>query len=324
MQKFADFVGFDRDRIKPNVPSFRKDENGRIHTYYSAQVLFISRIMNERLQELGFFSSKDERKAVPDFVKQAIDFAKEDASREGIHWSETEYGKIAHSWLLGFFDGDGHHAGGYSAKVTASNRELLLEIKRLFESPNKVNVQIEPGTKVMIFDKLTTVMGSWTLYLGPEVFKRMLASYKESMKRKRPTSNFGDFPFRLGDYYDSRLIEELRNQGVAVDESKLIAITRNQEGKIIWLEQGTSTYGFDHILQGHSDDFEEYFNIYDARDIGNFILGTIKDRQIHRSYDGTYPGDKLYVYRFGANYLKVIVPNDGFIVTAYPSRTDYF
>jgi len=159
------------------------------------------------------------------------------------------------------------------------------------------------------------------------VFLLVLCSFftiRTSLSIPNNTSNFGDFPFKLGDYYDLDLIEELVDQGIDIYKLNLIAITKNQEDSIIWLDQGTSTRGFDHILQRHSDDFGEYFNVYDPQSIGNFIFDAIKRQQIYRSYPGAYPGSMLYVYRFGANYLKLIVTYDGSIITAYPSHTDYF
>ena len=186
VEDFADFVGFDRSRIDYDVVNFKKDAKGRINRYLSTRMVFRSKIMNARLQELGFFSSKHERKDIPDFVIQAIELAKEEAIDKGIHWSQTIYGKVAHAWLLGFFDGDGTVQSGYSVAITSSSKQLLLEIKSLFESPNKVRTRVEPGTEVMVFDKLTIAKGHYLLTLGPDVFKRMLASYFESMKRKRP------------------------------------------------------------------------------------------------------------------------------------------
>ncbi len=112
--------------------------------------------------------------------------AKEEALSLDIHWSETYFGKVAHAWLLGFYDGDGTHNGGFSALVRSSSKKLIQEIKFLFGSPNKVLTLREPGSKVMAFDRLITSKGFFGLTVGTDVFKRMLLSYKDSMLRKRP------------------------------------------------------------------------------------------------------------------------------------------
>jgi len=183
---FADFVGLDRSRVRENLPTFRKDESGKIHKYYATKMWFCSKIMNLRLQELGLFSSKSERKNIPDFVKKAIESAKEEVIGKNIHWSETLNGKIAHTWLLGFFDGDGNHRGGYGARIQAASIELLKEIKDLFEIPRDIITDVEPGDITIVLGKPTISVGFWRLTLGVNVFKQMLASYLFSMERKRP------------------------------------------------------------------------------------------------------------------------------------------
>ncbi len=186
-EKFADFVGFDRSRIR-DTTQFKKDKDGKIDIYYKSIVAFIAKPMVNKLKELGIFGSKSERKSVPNFIKEVIKLAKEEVEKHdlNIHWSKTKYGKIAHSWLLGFYDGDGQHKNGYSALIFSSNEVFLNEIKELFESPNEVHTTVEPGTEISVLGKKTISIGFYKLTLGPEVFKRMLLSYKHSMVRKRP------------------------------------------------------------------------------------------------------------------------------------------
>lgn len=82
---------------------------------------------------------------------------------------------------------------------------------------------------------------------------------------------------------------------------------------------GTSTREFIHILHRHSGEFEEFFGIFEPRDIAEFIIQTISRNQIERTYDGYYPGSKEYVYRIKTDYLHIIVDEDGYIITSYPS-----
>ena len=184
VQKFADFVGFNRSRISPSRQI--KKVNGEIKIYESKVIRFSAKPMADRLKDLGLFGSKSSRKNVPDFVKKAIKLAKDEAREKNFHWSETKHGKIAHAWLLGFYDGDGTHGGGYHAIVLAASKDLLEEIKDLFNSPNHVLTQIEPGEEVLIFGELFISIGYYRLSLGPKVFRGMLNSYRESMQRKRP------------------------------------------------------------------------------------------------------------------------------------------
>jgi len=182
--KFAEFIGL--DRISFNIPAFRKDANGEIHVYYKTMVQFVSKLMHKQLQELGLFGSKSERKGVPNFVREAVNLAKEDAANLNVHWSQTYYGKIAHAWLLGYYDGDGNYRGGYSARVKASSKDLLLEMKELFEIRNEVRTINEKGDSFVVYGKETISLGYYALTLGVDVFRHMLSSYIYSMKRKRP------------------------------------------------------------------------------------------------------------------------------------------
>ncbi|MBY9010436.1 MAG: hypothetical protein KGD74_11275, partial [Candidatus Lokiarchaeota archaeon] len=327
LKKFADLIGFDESRISPRTKFV--NYRGEIRVYDSDFIAFVCRPMAQALKKEGIYGSKYERKSVPNFVEQAVDLAKEEAERVGIHWSETEYGRVAHAWLLGFYDGDGSYRGGYSAVIYSSSQDLLHNIKDLFEIENDVNTKVNPGDLEICFNTWQVSKGFWSLTLGPDVFRRILKSYTGSMQRKRPKINyeFGDFPFRLSEYYDPALIEELISQGIKVDETKLMAIVQNRESRIVWLEMGTERRGLTHILLGHSEGDKSFRKIFgisgDPQVIGNFIFNAIKKYPIHLTYPSRYPGSKFYVYQIrrkgDINYIHVLVDEEGSIVTAFPS-----
>jgi len=183
LDKFADAIGYDRDRIKPRLRFHIY--KGELKLYEEGVLSFSCKPMWETIEGLGLYGSKSERKSVPSYVKEAIEKAKKEADNLGIHWSETHFGKVAHAWLLGFYDGDGEYHGGYSANVGGASKELLLEIKELFEIKNEVKEKTKPGAQREIFGREFISKGYWILYLGPNVFKRMLSSYDKSLDRKR-------------------------------------------------------------------------------------------------------------------------------------------
>jgi len=143
-----------------------------------------------------------------------------------------------------------------------------------------------------------------------------------------PNSMFGDFPFQLSDYRDNSLIGELISQGLIENEIGLTAVTRNRENvelgipsRIIWLEQTR----FAHILDKHKEEFKEDFLILDdATTIGNFIFKAIEEYPIVNAFPGAGGQSTFYVYRIikTGNYLKVLVLDDGSIITAFPSEYD--
>jgi len=74
------------------------------------------------------------------------------------------------------------------------------------------------------------------------------------------------------------------------------------------------------FLLKYTGHFEQFFGLSGPYDIGNFIFNTVTRKDVY----WTYPGMgrvKVYVYRFGNNYLQVVVGTDGNIITAYPSVT---
>lgn len=144
---------------------------------------------------------------------------------------------------------------------------------------------------------------------------------------------FGDFPFRLTNYYDSALIGELISQDIKVVESEVVAIARNKEGRIIWLKQGTVRRGLNHILAGHGEDgapnrrFSTYFGVSDDPEtIGNFIFNSIARYPPHLVVPRAGELSKLYIHQIRRNseinYLKILVDDEGEIITAFPDRNE--
>ncbi|MFU8690824.1 hypothetical protein ACNA6I_13415 [Rossellomorea sp. FS2] len=55
-------------------------------------------------------------------------------------------------------------------------------------------------------------------------------------------------------------MDELANSGVKYIPNDVVAVTKNADGKIVWLENGYSQAGFNHILN-HADEFATKGNI---------------------------------------------------------------
>ncbi len=186
IKKFAKLVGYDESRIRYRVRLRTFGFDLVIQT--SNTVSFSCQPMYDTLISLGLFGSKSERKTVPSIIKEAVRLAKIEAEKTNNHWSETEYGKIAHAWLLGFFDGDGSKdkRSKYTAQFYAASEDLLNDIKETFEIKNDVYPKVKRGEEVLTFGDWKISSGFYYLYLSPTVFKRMLQSYDDSLARKRP------------------------------------------------------------------------------------------------------------------------------------------
>lgn len=113
------------------------------------------------------------------------------------------------------------------------------------------------------------------------------------------------------------LIDEVISNGHKISPDDIVMITRDPNGKIVWLENGNSRAGLNHIIDEHGHQFNgkgiSNSNIPDyvleAVYQGN-VVGTQGKRNPRTIYEFTYNGEKQRV--------AVQVSNNGFIVGANP------
>ncbi len=187
VRRFAKAVGLDKTRIK-NIKESRIYK-GQLKSFNYVSVRFGCKEMYQDLflkHKLPSPNLNPNLRRVPKVVKEEILKAKIDATRLSIHWFNTESGKSALTWLLGYFDGDGQYVkkGWFVAKLFSASRNILEEIKDSFESPNKVRL----GRRVALSEEQKsrgTIGECWYLSLGPELYKAMLEAYSNSLQRKR-------------------------------------------------------------------------------------------------------------------------------------------
>ncbi|MFX1310221.1 MAG: hypothetical protein ACFE8C_11025 [Promethearchaeota archaeon] len=178
VERFAFAIGYDHNRIYDET-YLRKDENGKLRKINSSRIFFGCKPMWLDLERLGIFEFKNEGK-VPHIIKELI--AK--ARKKHIKLIKSIEGRLALCFLLGFYDGDGNHHGGMSARILNTKRRFLEEIVDLFGIPNEVRI----SNKKKLDEKTHKEVWKtkYTLYLGPEIFEQMLLAFKNSLKRKRP------------------------------------------------------------------------------------------------------------------------------------------
>ena len=201
LEEFVKFIGLPLDRIKERV-KFTQDKSGKITRNDMCYVIFVCKPMSQDLIKYGFRESTSKTepklKQVPPIINILISKAKIEASQglfiydnsdsirisKSRQWYYTKSGSLALAWLLGFYDGDGHHMGGRSASIASSSISFLRQIKQVFMSRNRVREYDNPS-----------------LSLGPYLFDAMMFSFKNSMARKRFDTKVGiDFNY-LGEKY---------------------------------------------------------------------------------------------------------------------------
>lgn len=130
---------------------------------------------------------------------------------------------------------------------------------------------------------------------------------------------------------DENLKKELRNNNIKFNEKDMVFITRDKTGQIIWLENGNSSAGLKHILDGkagspgHAKDFEKAFGVK-RNDVGSYLKkviqnGTVISNKIVSIGSGRQGYERVYEYK-GNYYTMTGIGTNGFIVSAYPVRKD--
>ena len=117
------------------------------------------------------------------------------------------------------------------------------------------------------------------------------------------------------------LIDEVIARGDKISPDKVLLITRDPQGRIIWLETGNSASGFQHIIEKHehefngagisNDDIPGYILVAVCQ--GN-IVGTQGKRDLRTIYEFVYNGETRRV--------AVQVSSNGYIVSANPKSME--
>ena len=116
------------------------------------------------------------------------------------------------------------------------------------------------------------------------------------------------------------LIDEVIGNGDKISLDKVLLITKDPSGKIVWLESGNKSSGLQHIINEHGKQFngkgisnEEIPNyVLEAVYQGN-IVGTQGKKNPRTVYEFTYNGEK--------HRIAVQVSENGYIVSANPKST---
>lgn len=173
LYKLAKFVGISEENIKDRL-RLVKLKDGSISLSEMSYLRFTCLPMGEALVNNSKFGSgsSDDKKRVPKVIKKLMDFNQKQSL------SNSEERKIGLDWLLGYFDGDGtvyYNRKGlkFSGEIISSSKALLQDIKNVYRIYNKIGFK----------DKN---QGTYRLAIGPEIYKKMMSVYSNSLQRKRP------------------------------------------------------------------------------------------------------------------------------------------
>jgi hypothetical protein len=120
------------------------------------------------------------------------------------------------------------------------------------------------------------------------------------------------------------LIQELKEKGVKFTEENLKFITKNVDGIIIFLEEGSTKSGLEHIIKGKWNgkiDFQDLFNGKIEEMVENMYKAIKNEKYIKKIIDSS--GRISYIYKIqttkGLREFKIAVGSNGYIVTFFPN-----
>ncbi|MET8257810.1 WXG100 family type VII secretion target [Micromonospora sp. NPDC005205] len=181
----------------------------------------------------------------------------------------------------------------------------------------------------LVVEQVTTLVASWGARIA-RMLRGLLASLrqliplirrlgelieklKQALKKLRGGDS-GTPPPRPRPSEREALLDELRRAGVKHNPEQIVAIGRNRDGKIVFLETGNERAGLAHITSRHADDFarvgvpeEKIPELVFAAVTRGEVVGAQRTRPI---YEVLFEGR---TYK-----LAVSVGDNGFIVGANP------
>ena len=112
------------------------------------------------------------------------------------------------------------------------------------------------------------------------------------------------------------LVDEVIANGDKISPDKVLLITRDPTGKIVWLEEGNGSSGLEHIIQEHGKEFNGRGISYD--EIPDYLLEAVYQGNVvgTQGRGGTPRTIYEFVYNGESQRVAVQVGSNGYIVSA--------
>ncbi len=114
-----------------------------------------------------------------------------------------------------------------------------------------------------------------------------------------------------------KLLNELSNSNLKHNVDDVIAITKTNSGKLIWLENGNELAGLVHIVKEHGIDFiNKGISQYE---ISHYLIEAINKGKVI-GYQGRGTGRPIYEFEYNGTiqFVAITIGDNGFIVGANP------
>ena len=110
---------------------------------------------------------------------------------------------------------------------------------------------------------------------------------------------------------DAKLLKELIASGAKYNLDDIIFITKNAEGKLMWLEKGNALSGLSHIVIKHADEFAGK----GITNIAEFLKEVLKTAPINTGANSIGP---FAEYLINGQKYRVVYGTNGYLVSFYP------
>jgi len=113
------------------------------------------------------------------------------------------------------------------------------------------------------------------------------------------------------------LLDELDADGVNFTRENVVDVRRTEDGRIIFLEEGTGSSGLAHIVQEHGNDFANHG--INELEIPNYVMTAVTEGRIV-GYQGRGVGRAIYEFNYGGEIRRVAITlsSNGYIFGANP------
>lgn len=114
------------------------------------------------------------------------------------------------------------------------------------------------------------------------------------------------------------LIDEVVANGDKISPDKVLMITRDPSGKIVWMEEGNSSSGLQHIVDRHGHEFNGKGISND--DIPNYVLEAVYQGNVVGTQGKRTPPRTIYEFTYNGKTQRIAVQigSNGYIVSANP------
>ncbi len=172
------------------------------------------------------------------------------------------------------------------------------EANRLLQAANKVSSQIQLT--------LAVVSAIYSIY-------NIVSGIKAAKQSMNSSQTVYATAYRVTADDVDDMFNQLSASNTKFNKENTMWIVRKTDGQICWLESGSESAGFKHIMNKHPVSQFASFNVSSELGVSSLIYNTISEK----TPIGTYGSGGL-VYSFGnQKYLNIVISSNGFIVDAY-------